>query len=166
MGGSLLLIGCKGRKTATLFVSAPYQTVYEGKKIFSSPQTNDQEIVYIESWTDTKYLDSLIIQEKYNQGKGALVFSQEAMAVLLQQEADLENIKEEKLLISCQGVSQAGILLAYRMPPKWKIRNFPLYMTHLFLEKDPHTLMLWSHSTEDKKEQDRIRSSLQKIWCP
>ena len=162
---SLFLMGCDGKTVSTPLQVNSYQTTYQGKISLKSLVSTGEELVFLEDGEATTYLDSLIIQEKYNQGKGALVFSQEAMAVALDQWLEIEHIQETKLVLYCHDTPQSAVLLSYLVRSGIPDVTMPLYQTHLFLEKDPNTLMIWSHSTEEKKEQERMKSALAKVLC-
>jgi hypothetical protein len=121
--------------------------------------------LYTESGAVNSYKDSFLVTEQYNQGKGVLVFSQEAMDILQTQGLQRETQQDEKFVITCNSEKTSLRLLSYLISSGFVAQVPKLYMTQLFMEKDPNTILLFSHSTEDISEQQHFRQALKTIHC-
>jgi hypothetical protein len=168
--GLLLLAGCGSAPQHIKLETNGYQMLYQGKVSLSAREVPTETLdgvlaLYTESGANSSYLDSVVLVEKYNQGKGVLVFSQEAMDTVKAKGLTLANERDEKFSISCQGEKKSARLFAYEVSSGFVQKVPKLYMTQLFLEKDANTLVLWSHSTETKSEQNAMRSAFKAIQC-
>ena len=140
--------------------------------ILQEPSSDPAKIVYLEVVpTETKnnqanaYTDSLIITEQYNQRKGALVFAQETLNSLTNQSLMQKDLKIEKITLLCAEKRQSMVLVSYNITENLAIATLPLYMTHLFIEKDANTLTIFSHSTDSRAEQKKMVDALRKLTC-
>ncbi|GHW02432.1 hypothetical protein AGMMS50249_2180 [candidate division SR1 bacterium] len=164
----LILTGCGTKDTSSYITDGTYSTIYNGNvSLVEIASDEDDKVNYIETSSgDTKsYLDSFIITSKYNQGKGALVFAQESLSALDNQSISIENDKVSKHTIICGDKRQSAILLSYQIIKGLKTGIPPLYMTHLFVEKDASTITIFSHSTESKEEAKNTQNALLSIVC-
>jgi hypothetical protein len=170
-GGLLLLAGCGGaRLVGSVMHVADYQFVYQGastleKSLMMTLGGLDFLAIYTESGTGGNYQDSLLVTEKYNQGKGVIVFSQEAMATLRVQGLTLAHEKNERFVITCAGGQKSVNLISYTISSGVIAEVLPLYVTQMVMEKDSATLLLWSHTTEDARVQQQMISSFKTIRC-
>ncbi|MDR0651561.1 MAG: hypothetical protein LBG59_09550 [Candidatus Peribacteria bacterium] len=121
--------------------------------------------LYTESGAVNSYKDSLLITQQYNQGKGVVVFSQEAMTMLQTQGITIENQQDEKFVITCDKEKISLRLLSYLISSGFVAEVPQLYMTQMFVEKDSNTILLFSHSTEDISEQQNLRKAFKTIHC-
>jgi hypothetical protein len=113
----------------------------------------------------TNYKDSLLVTEEFDQGKGVLVFSQEAMNTLQTQGLQIENQQDEKFVITCDRSKTSLRLLSYLISSGFVATVPQLYMTQLFVEKSPNTILIFSHSTENASEQQQFRKAFTTIRC-
>ncbi|MDR3168807.1 MAG: hypothetical protein LBU27_03470 [Candidatus Peribacteria bacterium] len=168
--GLLFLAGCGKAPQQIKLEASGYQIRYQGNVSWVARETltetpNDIVALYTESGANSTYQDSLLLAEKYNQGKGVVVFSQEAIDTVKAKGLTLANERDEKFSISCQGEKKSVHLIAYAITSGFVQKVPKLYMTQLFWEKDANTLLLWSHSTENHSEQDAIRAAFQTLQC-
>ncbi|MDR2540806.1 MAG: hypothetical protein LBD11_03310 [Candidatus Peribacteria bacterium] len=169
--GLFLLAGCGSTTQQLKLESNDYQMLYQGQVSLVAQtvptDTSDELLtVYAETGAESSYQDSLLLVEKYNQGKGVLLFSQEAIDVLKGKGLTLENEHDEKFAVPCEGEKKAAHLVAYVVTSGF-VQKVPqkLYMTQLFVEKDENTITIWSHSTESKNEQNALRSAFKTLQC-
>jgi hypothetical protein len=168
---TLTLVGCGASSRGSVLDVGDYQFVYQGtatleKSLISSLDGLDFLAIYTESGAKaSEYQDSLLITEKYNQGKGVVVFSQEAIATLKTQGLTLENEKNERFVIACAGEQKAVNLVSYAISSGFIATVPKLYMTQMVLEKDQTNLVIFSHSTEYANEQQQMIASFKTIHC-
>ncbi|MDR2415829.1 MAG: hypothetical protein LBD75_04425 [Candidatus Peribacteria bacterium] len=147
-----------------------YQFIYSGplnweKSLNTAMDGKDFLALYTESGTVNGYKDSFLITEQYNQGKGVLVFSQEAMDTLQTQGLQIEHQQDEKFVIICDKEKISLRLLSYLVSSGFVAQVPKLYMTQLFMEKSPNTILLFSHSTENANEQQYFKQAFTTIRC-
>jgi hypothetical protein len=148
-----------------------YQITYAGKTSFSQqqPTTNNNEetllMEYVETGTNETFKDSLLIAESYNQGKGVVSFTQDALNTLEEQGLILEQRNEETLRINCENEKKTARLLSYVITSGFIAEVPKLYVTHLFIEKNSATILMFSHTTEKSSEQKAIRDAFNSVIC-
>ncbi|MDR2191013.1 MAG: hypothetical protein LBP53_07835 [Candidatus Peribacteria bacterium] len=121
--------------------------------------------LYTESGTNETYKDSLVITQQYNQGKGVVLFSQEAVATLKTQGLTIEHTQAESFVRDCDREKKAFRLISYQISSGFVATVPKIYMTQLFGEQDTNTLLLFSHSSEDASEQQQMRKAFSTIHC-
>ena len=166
----LLLAGCGTSSTTSVLSLGGYSFQYPGsvqlqESSFSAQDVEDVIAIYEESWDTTTYKDSLIVTEKYNQGKGVIVFSKEAIDTLEVQGLTLEDKREERFVMNCKGEQKSVSLISYCISAGFVSQVPRLYMTQMFVESWEHTLVIFSHSTESKTEQQQIRQTFKTLTC-
>jgi len=123
-------------------------------------------------WTEVKpetatksYQGSLMVVEHYNQGKGVIVFSQEALDALKTKGMGIEQEKKDTFVINCSKEKKTISLISYLISSGFVKEVPPLYVTQAFVEKDANTISIWSYTTESAKGQQEIIKALQTITC-
>jgi len=167
---SLVLVGCGKSAPTSQFSIGNHTFQYQGdiqlqESSFSAPDVEDIIAIYEESWDTTTYKDSLIVTEKYNQGKGVIVFSKEAIDTLETQGLTLEDKKDERFVITCKGAKKSVSLKSYCVSAGFVSKVPRMYMTQMFVEDGDHTLKIFSHSTESKDEQKRVFQAFKTLKC-
>ncbi|MDR0607132.1 MAG: hypothetical protein LBG52_01990 [Candidatus Peribacteria bacterium] len=166
----LLLAGCGSSSSPVKLDLNGYQMLYQGKvslvaREIPAENTNDLLALYAESGANNEYQDSLLLVEKYHQGKGVLVFSQEAIDTVKMKGLTVEDERNKKFTIPCHEEQTSAHLIAYVITSGFVHKVPKLYMTQLFLEKGTNTILLWSHNTENKNEQNAMWSAFQTLYC-
>ncbi|MDR0860544.1 MAG: hypothetical protein LBO09_06300 [Candidatus Peribacteria bacterium] len=169
--GLLVLAGCGSSTQQIKLEGNGYYLLYQGQTSLVSQEipeedTNEILALYTETGAESGYQDSLLLVEKYNQGKGVLLFSQEAIDTLKEKGLTLEHERDEKFAVPCAGEKKSAHLVAYVVSSGF-VKEVPqnLYMTQLFVEKDANTIAIWSHSTESKNEQNALRTAFKTLQC-
>ena len=171
LGISLLFLAWCGNEQATTPITVDeYQINYQGKialqeQALTSENDFETRAIYVESGENISFRDSLIIEERYNQWKKVVVFSQEAIATLEDQGLIIEDKKEETIIINCKGKQNSSRIVSYTISSGFIAEVPKLYTVALFTEKNTNTIIIRSYITEQAEEQKQFLNALKSIQC-